>query len=118
VEKETELRKELLSTIEDIRNLTRLLTGNISMVDQLGRELLKELQSVEGWEIMINRPFDSSECIVDYSFSDQIIEFVMEGETLLTIRLDMKIKDQVRKAKELYGKEIWRTETWGEHIQD
>ena len=100
MKKENELRKELLSTIEDLRNLTRLITGSIDLADRLGRELLKELQSVEGWEIMINSPFDSNdlgaECVVDYSFSDQIIEFVLEEEIVLTIRLDMNVEDQVR----------------------
>ena len=110
MKKENELREELLSTIKDLRNLTRLITGSINLVDQLGRELLEELQSVEGWEIMIERPFNSSKCAVDYSFSDQIIKFVSEGETVLTIRLDMNVEDQVRLAQELYGEEIWGTD--------
>jgi len=118
VKKENELRKELLSTIEDIRNLTQLVRENVNLVDRLGRKLLEELQSVEGWEIMIDKPFDSAECVVVYSFIDQIIKFVIEKETVLTIRLDMNIEDQVRQAQELHGKEIWRTETRGEYIQD
>lgn len=130
--KETELRNELNETVEDTKNLTGLIQGNIKTIDRLGRELLEELRQIRGWESMILHCKDHYEqypnqffrwCDVEYSCAEPIIKFVKgysngDKYTVLTIRLDMELVEQVMKAKELYGKEIWGTETRGEYIQD
>ena len=118
--KEDELRKELKETIRDTKNLSRLVKGNIDTIDRLGRELLEELQLINGWEIMIDKCKDHYEqykseffkwCSVEYSYSESIIKFIKnyhdddDDYVVLTIRLDMELVEQVRRAKELYGKE-------------
>ena len=117
--KETELRNELKETIKDTINLTKLIRGNLEAIDRFGRELLEELQMIRGWKTMlVCRPevFDSSECVVDYDISSQSIIFKQDGETFLTIRLDIGLIEQVVQATEIYGQEIRRPKTRGLHI--
>lgn len=114
--KETELRKELKETIKDMMNLTKLIRGNLEAIDRFGRELLEELQMIRGWETMlVCRPevFDSSECVVDYDISAQSIIFKQNGETFLTIRLDIGLMEQVVQANRLYGEGKEKENVWG-----
>ena len=108
--KETELRNELNETVTDIKNLSQLIQSNIKAIDKLGRELLEELRQIRGWESMILHCKDHYEqypdlffrwCEVEYSYEEPVIKFVKgysngDKYTVLTIRLDMNIKDQVR----------------------
>jgi len=122
--KETELRKELKETIKDTINLTKLIRGNLEAIDRFGRELLEELQMIRGWKTMlVCRPevFDSSECVVDYDISSQSIIFKQDGETFLTIRLDIGLIEQVVQANRLYGEgeekeNVRRFEDRGQYI--
>lgn len=115
--KETELRNELNETVKDTKNLSQLIQGNIKAIDRLGRELLEELRQIRGWESMILHCMDHYEqcpdqffewCEVKYSYAEPIIKFVKgysngDEYTVLTIRLDMGLAEQVMKANE--GKE-------------
>lgn len=117
--KETELRNELNETVEDIKYLSELIQGNIKVIDKLGRELLEELRQIRGWESMIldcrdhyeQYPYQFFEwCEVEYSYSEPIIKFVKgysngDEYTVLTIRLDMGLAEQVIRANERKGKE-------------
>lgn len=115
--KETELRNELNETVKDIKNLSQLIQGNIKTIDRLGRELLEELRQIRGWETMILHCKDHYEqypdqffgwCEVRYSYAEPIIKFVKgysngDENTVLTIRLDLELSEQVIIANE--GKE-------------
>lgn len=118
--KETELRKELKETIKDMMNLTKLIRGNLEAIDRFGKKLLEELQMIRGWKTMlVCRPevFDSSECVVDYDISSQSIIFKQDGETFLTIRLDIELAEQVMMANEGKEKEnVRRLEDRGQYL--
>ena len=115
--KEKELRNELNETVKDTKNLSLLIQSNIKAIDRLGRELLEELRQIRGWESMILHCKDHYEqypdqflgwCKVEYSFAEPIIEFVKgysngDEYTVLTIRLDMELVEQVMEAND--GKE-------------
>ena len=117
--KETELRNELNETVKDIKNLGQLIQSNIKVIDRLGRELLEELRQIRGWESMILNCKDLYEQYpdeffgwleVDYSYIEPIIKFVNrysnENEyTVLTIRLDMGLDEQVMKVNGGKGEE-------------
>jgi small-conductance mechanosensitive channel len=112
--KETELRNELNETVKDTKNLSQLIQSNIKAIDRLGRELLEELRQIRGWENMILHCKDHYEqypdqffewCYVEYSYAEPIIKFVKRYPsdnkyTVLTIRLDMELAEQVMKANE------------------
>ena len=112
--KETELRNELNETVKDTKNLGQLIQSNIKAIGRLGRELLEELRQIRGWESMILNCKDLYEqypdiffgwCEVEYSNVEPIIKFVRrysngDEYTVLTIRLDMGLAEQVMKANE------------------
>ena len=117
--KETELRNELNETVKDTKNLSQLIQSNIKAIDRLGRELLGELQQIRGWENMILHCKDHYEkypdqffgwCEVEYSYAEPIIKFVKgysngDEYTVLTIRLDIELAEQVMRANERKRKE-------------
>ena len=112
--KETELRNELNETVKDTKNLDLLIQSNIKAIDRLGRELLEELRQIRGWESMILNCKDLYEQYpdeffgwleVEYSNVEPIIKFVKryyngDEYTVLTIRLDMGLAEQVMRANE------------------
>ena len=120
--KEIELRNELNETVKDTKNLSQLIEGNIKAIDRLGRELLEELRQIRGWESMILNCKDHYKqypdqffgwCEVEYSYAEPIIKFVKgysngDEYTVLTIRLDMELGEQVMKANEGKDKENTR----------
>lgn len=129
--KETELRNELNETVKDTKNLSELIQGNIKTIDRLGRELLEELRQIRGWESMILHCKDHYEqypdqffgwCEVEYSYAEPIIKFVKgysndDEYTVLTIRLDMELAEQVMMANEGKEKEnVRRLEDRGQYI--
>ena len=114
--KETELRNELNGTVKDTKNLCQLIQSNIKAIGRLGRELLEELRQIRGWESMILHCKDYyyyeqypdiffGWCEVEYSNVEPIIKFVKryyngDEYTVLTIRLDMGLAEQVMRANE------------------
>lgn len=129
--KETDLRNELNETVIDTKNLSELIQSNIKAIDRLGRELLEELRQIRGWESMILHCKDHYElypdqffgwCKVKYSYAEPIIEFVKgysngDEYTVLTIRLDMELVEQVIKANEGKEKEnVRRLEDRGQNL--
>ena len=110
--KETELRNELNETVKDTKNLSQLIQGNIKTIDRLGRELLEELRQIRGWESMILHCKDHYEQYPDQFFGWCEVEY-----TVLTIRLDMELAEQVMKANEGEEKEnVRRLEDRGQYI--
>lgn len=115
---EDELRKELWETVTDTKQLSQLVKRNLDLIDTLGRDLLEELRKIVGWEIMIDKCKDHYKqypneffkwCSVDYSYSEKVIRFIKnyrdddDDYVVLTIRLDIGLEEQVKRARELYG---------------